>query len=33
MHPWLPYGIVSNGNGSYQRGQFIFDTEDGLIAS
>src|SRR5580692_3993747 len=32
--PGCPTGNVSNGNGSYfGGGQFIFDTEDGLIAS
>src|SRR6202142_239078 len=32
--PSCPTGNVSNGNGSYfGGGQFIFDTEDGLIAS
>ena len=33
-NPGCPTGNVSNGNGSYfGGGQFIFDTEDGLIAS
>jgi uncharacterized protein (TIGR03118 family) len=32
--PGCPTGNVSNGNGAYfNGGQFIFDTEDGLIAS
>src|SRR6202163_387414 len=32
--PGCPTGTVSNGNGSYfGGGSFIFDTEDGLIAS
>src|SRR5579863_3270314 len=32
--PGCPTGNVSNGNGAYfSGGQFIFDTEDGLIAS
>jgi uncharacterized protein (TIGR03118 family) len=32
--PGCPTGNVSNGNGAYFNGaQFIFDTEDGLIAS
>lgn len=32
--PGCPTGTVSNGNGaSFGGGQFIFDTEDGLIAS
>ena len=32
--PGCPTGNVANGNGSYfSGGQFIFDTEDGLIAS
>jgi uncharacterized protein (TIGR03118 family) len=32
--PGCPTGTVSNGNGSYfSGGQFIFDTEDGLIAN
>src|ERR1700689_1768107 len=32
--PGCPTGNVSNGNGTYfGGGQFIFDTEDGLIAS
>ena len=32
--PGCPTGNVSNGNGTYfNGGQFIFDTEDGLIAS
>src|SRR6202158_824628 len=32
--PDCPTGNVSNGNGAYfNGGQFIFDTEDGLIAS
>ena len=32
--PGCPTGNVSNGNGSYfSGGQFIFDTEDGLIAN
>jgi len=32
--PGCPTGNVSNGNGAYfDGGQFIFDTEDGLIAS
>jgi uncharacterized protein (TIGR03118 family) len=33
-NPGCPTGNVSNGNGAYfNGGQFIFDTEDGLIAS
>jgi uncharacterized protein (TIGR03118 family) len=33
-NPGCPTGNVSNGNGTYfGGGQFIFDTEDGLIAS
>jgi uncharacterized protein (TIGR03118 family) len=33
-NPGCPTGNVSNGNGSYfGGGQFIFDTEDGLIAN
>ena len=32
--PGCPTGTVANGNGSYfSGGQFIFDTEDGLIAN
>lgn len=32
--PGCPTGNVSNGNGAYfNGGQFIFDTEDGLVAS
>jgi len=32
--PGCPTGNVSNGNGSYfSGGQFIFDTEDGLVAN
>src|SRR6202161_1792007 len=32
--PGCPTGNVSNGNGAYfSGGQFIFDTEDGLVAS
>ena len=32
--PGCPTGNVSNGNGAYfNGGQFIYDTEDGLIAS
>jgi uncharacterized protein (TIGR03118 family) len=32
--PGCPTGTVSNGNGSYfSGGQFMFDTEDGLIAN
>lgn len=32
--PGCPTGLVANGNGSYfAGGQFIFDTEDGLVAN